>query len=442
MSGSPGDGRELGRPQDHPTGVSNDISLMGLIRIVRRWRGLVVGLALGVAIITAIVMLFIPNWYTATGTILLEVSEVSSGLEMLGSIGAIAGLPTNAPSAEVYLAILRSERVAIAVAESLALGDHYNITADNADHRMEKTLSVLRKAVEIDDPDMASIRVRATDDDPEMAARIVNALLRELSYAKSKLSFSRARSTRRLVEEAIAQTESELEEARARMGAFQKQYGIFALDEQTSGTLTLITALQEQLIEAQTQQDALGSTYSENSAEYRRLGHVIEALETRIAGLVGHLDARGNESAPRAEELPSTANNPGFILPLSQVSSLSGQYARVLMDLKVLETKYSVLASRLEQAKIEESQSLPAFDVLDHARRPYRKSGPNRTFFTISALIGGFLIGVLLALFLEDLKKNWDSEVRHEVAALLLPQGIHRRLFRETDVGDDSGSGV
>jgi uncharacterized protein involved in exopolysaccharide biosynthesis len=94
----------------------------------------------------------------------------------------------------------------------------------------------------------------------------------------------------------------------------------------------------------------------------------------------------------------------------------------------VLETKYGVLAGRLEQTKIDESQSLPTFEVLDRAVAPYRKSGPKRTLFVGAAFLGGLLAGVLLAVLLEDVSRRMDDGTRRELLGMLPPALRGRRV--------------
>jgi len=405
---------------------SNEASLMGLLRVIHRWRRVVLALAIGLPVLTAIVVLFVPNRYTARGTILLEITSGDQGMQMLGQISelaGIAGLPTNAPSSEAYLAILHSRRVGAAVVDSLGLTQHYRIRADSRDEALEKTLRKLAKRVRIEAPDAATLRVSATDRDPAMAAAIANAFLERLRRANATLAFTRARRTRQMVENSMRQTEAELEAARQRMAEFQTRHGVFSLDDQTKGTVALIAELQGKLVTAQTERDALSAFYREGSTKMRALQTEIDALQSRIQQLAGRLGETPGD--------PGVAAMPGdMVLPLARVPELAGTYARAMMDLKVLETKYGVLAGRLEQTKIDESEANPTFEVLDRAERPYRKSGPQRTLFVLAAFFGGALAGILLAVLLEDLSRHVDPETRRELQEML-PSSLRRRATRD-----------
>ncbi len=399
---------------------------MGLLRILHRWRRMVLALALGLPIVTAIVVAFLPNLYAAEGTILLEMAESQPGLEVLSQITALTGMPSQAPSADAYMAILRSRRVGAAVADSLDLADHFGVRAASPEQRMEKTLLKLKERMHIENPDQATLRLRATDRDPVLAAAMVNGFLDQLIAANQTLALTRARRTRQLVEHGMTETETELEAARGRMAEFQTKYGVFSLDDQTRGTLDLVAELQGKLLEAQTQRDALAGLYQEGSAAMRNLDHLIAALEERIHRIVGELPAPPANVAGMPPAAPP-AGQDGFMLPLKKVSALGGAYAHLFLDLKVLEAKYNVLATRFEQTKIEESQSVPTFEVLDRAERPFRKSGPNRKLFVGAAFLGGLLAGILLAVLLEDLDRRLDSETRSELLSML-PPSVAARL--------------
>jgi uncharacterized protein involved in exopolysaccharide biosynthesis len=412
---------------------TNEASLMGLARVIHRWRRVVLALAIGLPVLTAVVVFLVPNRYTAHGTILLEVGSGDQSVQMLGQLSelaGIAGLPTGAPSSEAYLAILHSRRVGAAVIDSLGLIEHYRVRADSRDEAMERALRKLASRVRIETPDAATLRVSATDHDPAMAAAIANAYLERLRQANETLAFTRARRTRQMIESSLRQTEAELEAARRRMSDFQTRHGVFSLDEQTKGTVTLIAELQGKLVAAQTEHDALGTFYREGSTKMRALQTEIDALQSRIQQLVGRL----GDSPSGAPGGPAPETEPGdFVLPLSRVPELVGTSARVMMDLKVLETKYGVLTGRLEQTKIDESEANPTFEVLDRAERPYRKSGPHRTLFVLAAFCGGALAGILLAVLLEDLSRHVDPGTRRELQDML-PSSLRRRATRDAQL--------
>lgn len=369
----------------------------------------------GLPLLTVGVMLMTKNHYTATGTLLVETPDGGIGSDLLGQLSAITGFTAQVPPTEMYLAILRSDRVAEAVIANRNLANHYEIEADNPGAVLEKTLLRLRKRTQFDSPDMISISLSARDNDPATAADIVNAFLDELDLASQTLALSRARRTRALVEEALADTDAELDSTRFRLQRFQEEHGVFSIEKQTEGTLELIAVLQGELLAKRTERDALDGYTHEQSGRIRSLDFEIDALETQIRKLLGKLPAANAGMTVEGTVKPVDS----FFIPLKDLPGLAGEYARLFMDLKVQETKYSILATQLEQSKIEESQSIPSFEILDRARVPHRKSGPKRTLTVLAALVGGLMAGVLAAVLLDDIARRIDPEAKRELLAIL-----------------------
>jgi len=411
------------------SGWSKDVTIAGLARILRTWRRPFLLMAVGLPFLTLVLMVFTKNQYTSTGTILVETPEGGMGADLLSQVRSITGLTPQAPPTEMYLAILKSDRVQMAVADSLGLADYYKIEAPSEGERMEKTLLKMGSTIKFRSDELISIAIAATDRSPQMAADIVNAFLNQLEVASQSMALSRARRTRRLVEDDLRSTNTELDSSRAKMRDFQETYGVFAIEKQTEGTLDLIGNLQTQLLAAQTKRDQLEGFTSEKSLQIRNLDLEIQALTTQIKQLViGDLKkvvVRKNAEGGEATQLAGRPND-SFFIPLTELPQLANEYAKLKMNLGVQEAKFQVLATELEQTKIEESQSVPTFEILDWGRRPYKKSGPHRGVTVLAAMVGGLLGGVLLVVMLDDLSNRVDPETRSELAGVL-PGFLKRR---------------
>jgi len=222
------------------------------------------------------------------------------------------------------------------------------------------------------------------------------------------------------VEEALATTETGLEAARARLQAFQEEHGVVALEAQIEATMSLIGTLQGKLLELQAEREGMLTFQQTGSSQLRNLELRINAYQKQIDHLMGSLG--GEPAAPG-----DSARGGDYLLEMGTVPRMAGEYARLMMDMKVQEAKYNVLATKLEQTKIDESQSIPAFEILDWARIPLRKSGPPRRVYVLAALLAGLGGGVLLALVLEDLNRRFDPSTRRELAGML-PGPLGARL--------------
>jgi uncharacterized protein involved in exopolysaccharide biosynthesis len=411
------------RPASPPGGEGSTRFLRDLARIIGRHRALFLTFTCGLPFITAVVMLLTENRYTAHGVVLVETPEGELGMagKMLGQFASVTGIRSKGSSADIFMAILKSRRVALAVTDSLKLQEYYECKGDTPEERTDKAVLILSKRTAFDSEELVTIAIDVTDNDPQMAANIVNAHLRELDRTSQTLAFSRARRTRMRVEETLRNTKAELDSTRNRILRFQEKYGVFSIESQTAGAVGLLTGLQTQLLAAQTQRETILEYTNESSSHVKALDLQITALRNQIDAIVGKL---GTGEAARVQ-VPTARGEGQIVVPLSEMPVLASEYARIYIDQQVQEAKYNVLATQLEQTKIQESQSVPTFDILDWATRPYRKSGPFRTLYTLAALVAGTLTGLLTVIFLEEISRHVDPHTREEFLRLV-PAPIRR----------------
>jgi tyrosine-protein kinase Etk/Wzc len=116
--------------------------------------------------------------------------------------------------------------------------------------------------------------------------------------------------------------------------------------------------------------------------------------------------------------LPAENHNPGeprseIHIPFAQVPELGLDLARLMRDVKVQETVYTLLTQQLEQAKIAEARDTPTVQTLDQAVPADRKSKPKIKLNIAIAGITSLLVGLLLAFFLEYLAGVKQSPLSH-----------------------------
>ncbi|MCS7180262.1 MAG: lipopolysaccharide biosynthesis protein, partial [bacterium] len=84
---------------------------------------------------------------------------------------------------------------------------------------------------------------------------------------------------------------------------------------------------------------------------------------------------------------------------ISKLLGSQDELTKILRELKVQETLYNFLTSKMEEAKIEEARDTPVVQILDKAKIPYKVYKPDIKFILllISGIIGG--IGFLVIFF-------------------------------------------
>jgi uncharacterized protein involved in exopolysaccharide biosynthesis len=81
------------------------------------------------------------------------------------------------------------------------------------------------------------------------------------------------------------------------------------------------------------------------------------------------------------------------------------EYARLMREVKVQETVFTLLTQQFEQAKITEARDTPTVQLLDKAVPAERKSKPKAVLNMAIAGVLSLFIGIFLAFFLEYLNR-------------------------------------
>jgi capsule polysaccharide export protein KpsE/RkpR len=108
----------------------------------------------------------------------------------------------------------------------------------------------------------------------------------------------------------------------------------------------------------------------------------------------------------------SSDSRRAFQVPFPKVPELGTELARLVRDVKVQETVYTLLTQQYEQAKIAEARDTPVVQVLDKAVPAERKSRPRPFLNTAIAGTLSLFVAIFLAFFLEYLERMRVRERR------------------------------
>lgn len=235
-------------PAQSPIGIADVVAAL-----VRRWRWLVL-VPLCIGVLTAGVLLLLPNRYTATTTIVPETRSGTAAAGQLAGLAALAGVNIGgaamAQSPQFYVALLgtkslqytllerrfaASQAHAGAAGDSVRLLDQLNVKEPLAERRLWKAADVLARATQVSlDAKTGIIRIAVTNRSPTLAAAVANAYAEELNRFNRDTRQSSARLRREFVETRLEQVSRELREAEEAERSFltaNRQY-------QTSPTLS------------------------------------------------------------------------------------------------------------------------------------------------------------------------------------------------------------
>ena len=327
------------RPEDERIDMG---ALLGAV--LSRWlRILIVTIvALGV---TFVILLFFPKMYESTASLLVEERSDSTAAAGSQAASSTPTIPVEAMMSS-QIELIRSRDTLLGVIDSENLRSEPEFTgvdssplslvmqligrAPEAGSIDERVLDNLRQRLRIArERDSAVISISVLSEDPELAARIANALARAHVQRRAALSLSDTAETSAWLEQEIARLRVKVTEAEAAVANYRVDNDLFTgtdntsiLDQQLSAITAQITAAQERKNAAQSRANLIRQLLSEgqppDGVQDVRDSVVIQELSQTKATLQGEL-------AQRSSTLLS--NHPTIKALVAQIDEIEDQIA-------------------------------------------------------------------------------------------------------------------
>lgn len=418
---------------DEKSPMSDDSNfILQLTAVLFRWRRLLIINTLVAAVLTlAVMLLFFPNWFTATTSIMppeKDAGSLSFGAGMLPSgLSSLLGgsglaLPGLASPSDLYASILKSRTVSMAVIEKHGLKEVFDAKLD-----IDALAELHGRTQVIVRPD-GIINLSYEDTDSERAAAVANSFIDELNRVNQENLISRAGAMRKFIEGRLNESVVDLTIAEEALEAFQKEHNAVALDEQVKAAINAIADLRAQFVIAEIELGVMKKSLSPDNTQYKNQEFRIQQIRKQLERL-----EKGDEAFPDSSILN---------VPMSEAPELGLAYARLMRDLKIQETIFELLKQQYEQAKIQEMRDTPTVQVLDIARVPEKKSRPKRTMIAAMAGVMSFGLTLFFAIVLEfvqrEKERNSPTYQRIQGFSRMLNEDFYwiRSIFRRRKQGD------
>ena len=368
-----------------------EISLLDVLIVLARRKGFLIKITLFLVLVTAVVVLLIPNKYTSTTSLLPPQQSTSSGLGLLNQLGALGSisfmsggnLPLKNPN-ELQVALLKSQTVEDAMVQRFHLQELYHAK------RMSQARKKLEDNVEIENGAKDGlIRLSVTDRSAERAAEMANAYVDEFKKFSAKLAVTEASRRRVFFEQQLAQSKNDLANAEEQLKKMEQSTGVLQIDAQTRAMIASVAELRAQIAAKQVQIRALRSYAAEDNPQ-------LQVAQEELAGLQAQQQRLGASSDSAANAL---------LIPRGKMQENQVEYVRRLRDVKYYETIFELLARQYESAKVDEARQGTEVQIVDRATVPDHHSSPKRTLLVIAAVFAGLFIGVVWTLVHEALAR-------------------------------------
>ena len=310
------------------------------------------------------------------------------GLASLGSLAGLAGLGALSNMAagikssdEMFIALMRSQSVQSALIEQFKLKERYGArNSEEARQALNLNVTVLA------DKKSGLLLIDAQDKDPQFAAQLANAQVKELNVILSRLAVTEAQQRRVYYEQQIIKSQTKIPQLELEYKEAQKSSGL-----EVASLLSEAGTLPGQIAAKELQLQVLSRFATSQNPEFKRLAVEISALRAQMAKY--ELSKSVLKTSDPSKSVQSTES--------SQINVVQ-KATQAYNTLKIQEALLDGYVKQLELAKVDEAKEGPAVQVVDEARAPEMRAKPERKklvfAFTVSGLIIAFVLAALRAL--------------------------------------------
>ncbi|MFS2214269.1 GumC family protein [Telluria sp. Tellsp104] len=361
--------------------LNEEISVIDVIVVLSKYRKLIVGLPVAIAVLTALISLLVPDVYKASTKLLPPQQAQSSATALLsqltGMAGGAAGVPGLKSPGDLYVGMLESRTIADKLIAKFNLKKAYDTDSQE----------VARKKLN-DNTDIASgkdgfITIDVEDRNKAVVAPLANAYADELLQLTKVLAVTEASQRRLFYERELERAKNNLAEAEAKLKNRFDTHGVISVEGESRAAVETVGRLRAQVSAKEIQLNSMRAFVTPNNPDFRQVEQELSSLKAELSKLENGSGQTGQSSS-------------------SKESGQSGlESVKLLRDVKYFEMLYGLLAKQYEIARLDEAKDPATIQVLDPAVEPEKKFKPKRTLIVIlSGFIGG-VIAIVMAFVLD-----------------------------------------
>lgn len=359
--------------------AGKDLHLLDLLVVLAQNKLLVIGMPILVGLLAMVASLMMTPMYVSTAKLMPPQQQQSSGMSaMLGQLGGLAGAASGlsglkSPS-DLYIGLLESRTIADSLIARFKLQERYQA-------KMDITRAILANNVQLSagrKDGMISISV--TDKDPKFAADLANGYVEELTRLTQTMALTEASQRRMFLEKQLFDAKEQLANAEVALRKTQEATGMLQMDGQVQAIITNAAQLRGTIAAKEVQLNSLRTFATGQNPELLRAQEELRSLRTQLAKL----------------ERDQPDKDSSFMVPTGKLPAVGVEYVRSVRNVKYYETIFELLAKQFELAKMDEAKNASSVQVLDAAIPAENKFKPKRALITISGVILGFVLGLVL----------------------------------------------
>ncbi|NUN70738.1 MAG: hypothetical protein HUU02_13630 [Bacteroidetes bacterium] len=352
----------------------------------------------------AIIYVVIDEQFESTAVIIPAETDGMGGMGSM--LKGLKNLPVNIGKTGAksetnrYKTIIYSRTMLEELIHQFHLYEVYDIDTTDIDYR-EKTLKELRGDIvtEETDEDAFEITVRSTD--PQRAAAMVNYIVAALNDKVIQLQISKSKENRIFLEKRVSEISKELAVAEDSLRHYQERSGLYDLETQLPGLMTLYGTLESNLMTKKIQKDILEKLYDKNSPEVKSLQIEVSEYQSKL----NSLRQQGEKGS--------------LMLSMKRLPANALEYLRRYRTVEISASLLEFVTPLYEQARIEEKKDYPILQVIDTAVPAAKKSWPPRLLFAFlcaSFVTSITMLGMVLGMIIDTSTNPKITSLKAEFA--------------------------
>jgi tyrosine-protein kinase Etk/Wzc len=381
--------------------------LLDYLIVLAKYSRIIILTSLLSAVLFYILLVILPDKYTATARVLppqlsmtissqllnsLSVGSTPGYSSNVGGIGAMGGGMAGVASgllgmkttADLYVGIMNGDTIFDHIIESFKLREVYK----------EKYIEDARKAlatrvkIGVGKKD-GIIAIEVTDKDRMRAAAIANAFVDKLNSLMQDLSVQEAKVRLAFLDKERLQANSNLTNSEDALRSFSEKNSVIQIDVQTKDMLLYIARLRAEIDAKEIQIQVMRQHATSNNFD-------VVSLETEVKGLKSKLKA--------TEKQYDQICVGEACLPTSKVPALGLEYMRLYREVKFQEGLYLFYTKMAELARLDLVKDFSVAQVVDKALPPEKRSNKR----LIPTLLFGISSFIVLVIFL-CAREAWEK---------------------------------
>ncbi|HMG15512.1 MAG TPA: hypothetical protein VK590_08705 [Saprospiraceae bacterium] len=371
--------------------MNNRENLVGIIATLYRWRRQILTIVIGAAIISLVVSLFLPNYYSSTTSFYAASTDLAKPEMMYGLTDKAMEYYGGDADIDRLLTIAESNELKDFLVDSFKLFSHYEIDSSGIKSRV-KVRDILDDLFEVKKTKYDAIEITIEDKDRFFAAKMTNAAREKINHFAIGLIKDNQKKILKSYDLGLFQKQKELNHLDDSLIQARNKYAIYNIEAQSELMGVMVARTENKLINSKGRLDIYNEMGSVNRDTLLNLKANIRGLENEMSNLT-------DANSPSKFTLNKFNNGLSKIEMLMQLHEQGRK--RLGYDLE----RYNQLINAFEA-------DVPSVVLIEAGQVPIVKSRPKRTFIIIGVTLAALLVSVIGILLIDNYSQiNWKEEL-------------------------------